>query len=125
MFERFTAEARRAIVLAQEEARRLQHNYIGTEHLLLGLLAEPEGIAARAAARFGLGLNAGRNDVTEIIGIGQQRQRGGHIPFTPRAKKCLELSLREALQLGHDYIGAEHVLLGILRESEGVAAQIL
>jgi ATP-dependent Clp protease ATP-binding subunit ClpC len=125
MFERFTSEARRAIVLAQEEARRLQHNYIGTEHLLLGLLAEPDGIAARAAGRFGLDLTAGRNDVTEIIGIGQQRPKGGHIPFTPRAKKCLELSLREALQLGHDYIGPEHVLLGIVRESEGVAAQIL
>ncbi len=125
MFERFTSEGRRAIVLAQEEARRLQHNYIGTEHLLLGLLAEPDGIPARAAARFGLSLSVGRNDVTEMIGVGQQPVRGGHIPFTPRAKKCLELSLREALQLGHDYIGPEHVLLGIIRESEGVAAQIL
>ena len=125
MFERFTSEARRAIVLAQEEARRLKHNYIGTEHLLLGLLAEPDGIAARAAGRFGLDLTAGRTDVTEIIGVGQQGPRGGHIPFTPRAKKCLELSLREALQLGHDYIGPEHVLLGIVREGEGVAAQIL
>jgi len=125
MFERFTSEARRAIVLAQEEARRLQHNYIGTEHLLLGLLAEPDGIAAAAAGRFGLTLAAGRNDLTEIIGIGQKPLRGGHIPFTPRAKKCLELALREALQLGHDYIGPEHVLLGIIREGEGVAAQIL
>src|SRR5215469_3877966 len=125
MFERFTSEARRAIVLAQEEARRLQHNYIGTEHLLLGLLAEPDGIAARAVARFGLDLASGVTDVTEIIGLGQQPMQGGHIPFTPRAKKCLELALREALQLGHDYIGPEHVLLGIVREGEGVAARIL
>jgi len=125
MFERFTSEARRAIVLAQEEARRLQHNYIGTEHLLLGLLAEPDAIAARAVARFGLDLASGVTDVTEIIGLGQQPMQGGHIPFTPRAKKCLELALREALQLGHDYIGPEHVLLGIVREGEGVAARIL
>jgi ATP-dependent Clp protease ATP-binding subunit ClpA len=125
MFERFTSEARRSIVLAQEEARRLQHNYIGTEHLLLGLLAEPNGIASAAAARFGLNLSTGRDDVTEIIGIGQKPLKGGHIPFTPRAKKSLELALREALQLGHDYIGPEHVVLGIAREGEGVAAQIL
>ena len=125
MFERFTGEARRAIVLAQEEARLLQHNYIGTEHLLLGLLAEPDGIAAAAVERFGVNLTTARNDVTEIIGIGQQPLKGGHIPFTPRAKRCLELALREALQLGHDYIGPEHVLLGIVREGEGVAAQIL
>lgn len=124
MFERFTPEARRTIVLAQEEARRLHHNYIGTEHVMLGLLAEPDGIAARAAQRFGLDLIAARRDVTELIGVGQQ-EPSGHIPFTPRAKKCLELAMREALRLGHDYIGSEHVMLGIIREGEGVAAQIL
>src|SRR5215475_5487784 len=125
MFERFSNEARRAVVHAQEEARRLQHNYIGTEHLLLGLLNEPEGIATRAAARFGLTLGTGREDVTEIIGLGQQEPPGGHIPFTPRAKKCLELALREALLLNDDYIGTEHVLLGIIREGKGVGAQIM
>jgi ATP-dependent Clp protease ATP-binding subunit ClpC len=125
MFERFSSEARQAVVQAQEEARRLQHNYIGTEHLLLGLLAEPDGIAARAAGRFGLNLSTGRDDVIEIIGVGQQQTAGGHIPFTPRAKKCLELALREALQLSHDYIGSEHVLLGIIREGKGVGAQVM
>jgi Clp amino terminal domain, pathogenicity island component len=126
MFERFTNEARQAIVLAQEEARRLQHNYIGTEHILLGLL-DPEqgGVAARAAEHFGLTLAVGRQDVLDIIGPGKRPIRGGHIPFTPRAKKCLELALREALQLNHDYIGAEHILLGIVREGDGVAAKIL
>jgi ATP-dependent Clp protease ATP-binding subunit ClpA len=124
MFERFTDRARRSIVLAQEEARRLQHNYIGTEHVLLGLLGEESGVAARVAKGFGLTLAVGRDDVLAMIGLGKQAG-AGHIPFTPRAKKCLELALREALQLGHDYIGTEHVLLGIVREGEGVAAQIL
>jgi hypothetical protein len=124
MFERFTDRARRSIVLAQEEARRLQHNYIGTEHVLLGLLAEETGVAAKAAKGFGLTLPVGREDVLAIIGRGKGSS-SGHIPFTPRAKKCLELALREALQLGHDYIGTEHVLLGIVREGEGVGAQIL
>jgi ATP-dependent Clp protease ATP-binding subunit ClpC len=126
MFERFTDRARHSIVLAQEEARRLQHNYIGTEHILLGLL-DPEqgGVAARVAERFGLTLTVGRQDVLAIIGPGKQDVRGGHIPFTPRAKKCLELALREALQLNHDYIGTEHILLGIIREGDGVAAKIL
>jgi len=124
MFERFTDRARRSIVLAQEEARRLQHNYIGTEHVLLGLLGEETGVAARVAKGFGLTLADGREDVLAIIGRGKGAS-AGHIPFTPRAKKCLELALREALQLGHDYIGTEHVLLGIVREGEGVGAQIL
>jgi hypothetical protein len=125
MFERFTDRARRSIVLAQEEARRLQHNYIGTEHVLLGLLGEETGVAARVAKGFGLTLTVGREDVLAIIGRGKGPASSGHIPFTPRAKKCLELALREALQLGHDYIGTEHVLLGIVREGEGVGAQIL
>jgi ATP-dependent Clp protease ATP-binding subunit ClpA len=125
MFERFTDRARRSIVLAQEEARQLHHNYIGTEHVLLGLLAEEQGLAARAAQGFGLTLAVGREDVLAIIGRGKQELRIGHIPFTPRAKKCLELALREALQLDHDYIGTEHILLGIVREGEGVGAHIL
>ena len=126
MFERFTDRARHSIVLAQEEARRFQHNYIGTEHILLGLL-DPEqgGVAAQAAERFGLTLAVGRQEVLELIGPGKQEVRGGHIPFTPRAKKCLELALREALQLNHDYIGTEHILLGIIREGDGVAARML
>jgi ATP-dependent Clp protease ATP-binding subunit ClpC len=125
MFERFTDRARHSIVLAQEEARRLRHNYIGTEHVLLGLLGEPRGIAAQVAESFGLTLEVGRGEVLAIIGRGQQEMETGHIPFTPRAKKCLELSLREALQLGNDYIGTEHVLLGIIREGKGVGSQIL
>ncbi len=124
MFERFTDRARRSIVLAQEEARRLQHNYIGTEHVLLGLLGEQSGVAAKALKGFDLTLAVGREDVLAIIGRGKGAT-SGHIPFTPRAKKCLELALREALQLGHDYIGTEHVLLGIVREGDGVGAQIL
>jgi ATP-dependent Clp protease ATP-binding subunit ClpA len=124
MFERFTDRARRAVVHAQEEARRLQHNYIGTEHILLGLLGEPDGVAAVALTRFGLTLDVVREDVLGIIGLGK-KELSGHIPFTPRAKKSLELSLREALQLGHNYIGTEHILLGLIREGEGVAAQIL
>jgi ATP-dependent Clp protease ATP-binding subunit ClpA len=124
MFERFTNRARHAVVLAQEEARRLQHNYIGTEHVLLGLLGEPDGFACRALAGVGMSLEAARNEVTAIVGTGSVAPPG-HIPFTPRAKKTLELSLREALQLGHNYIGTEHVLLGLIKEGEGVAAQVL
>src|ERR687885_342066 len=124
MFERFTDRARRAVVLAQEEARLLNHNYIGTEHILLGLIHEGEGVAAKALESLGISLEAVRAQVEEIIGQGQQAP-SGHIPFTPRAKKVLELSLREALQLGHNYIGTEHILLGLIREGEGVAAQVL
>jgi ATP-dependent Clp protease ATP-binding subunit ClpC len=124
MFERFTDRARRVVVLAQEEARMLNHNYIGTEHILLGLIHEGEGVAAKALESLGISLEAVRNQVEEIIGQGQAAPTG-HIPFTPRAKKVLELSLREALQLGHNYIGTEHILLGLIREGEGVAAQVL
>ncbi|MCY4517010.1 MAG: ATP-dependent Clp protease ATP-binding subunit [Acidimicrobiaceae bacterium] len=124
MFERFTDRARRVVVLAQEEARLLNHNYIGTEHILLGLIHEGEGVAAQALESLGISLEAVRNQVEEIIGQGSSSP-SGHIPFTPRAKKVLELSLREALQLGHNYIGTEHVLLGLIREGEGVAAQVL
>src|SRR5881398_79672 len=124
MFERFTDRARRVVVLAQEEARMLNHNYIGTEHILLGLIHEGKGVAAKALESLGISLDAVRQQVEEIIGQGQQAP-SGHIPFTPRAKKVLELSLREALQLGHNYIGTEHILLGLIREGEGVAAQVL
>ena len=124
MFERFTDRARRVVVLAQEEARMLNHNYIGTEHILLGLIHEGEGVAAKALESLNISLEAVRSQVEEIIGQGQQAP-SGHIPFTPRAKKVLELSLREALQLGHNYIGTEHILLGLIREGEGVAAQVL
>ncbi len=124
MFERFTDRARRVVVLAQEEARLLNHNYIGTEHILLGLIHEGEGVAARALESMGISLESVRSQVVEIIGQGSQAP-SGHIPFTPRAKKVLELSLREALQLGHNYIGTEHILLGLIREGEGVAAQVL
>ncbi len=124
MFERFTVNARRVIVLAQDEAKRMQHNYIGTEHILLGLLGVPEGVAGRALAGLGLSLEGAREEVTAIIGIGSVAPTG-RIPFTPRAKKILELSLREALQLHHNYIGTEHILLGLIREGEGVGAQIL
>jgi ATP-dependent Clp protease ATP-binding subunit ClpA len=124
VFERFTDRARRVVVLAQEEARMLDHNYIGTEHLLLGLINEGEGIAAQALEALGVSLERVRHDVEEIIGRGQTAP-ASHIPFTPRAKKVLELSLREALQLGHNYIGTEHILLGLVREGEGVAAQVL
>ena len=124
MFERFTDRARRVVVLAQEEARMLSHNYIGTEHILLGLIHEGEGVAAKALESLDISLEAVRAQVEEIIGQGQQAP-SGHIPFTPRAKKVLELSLREALQLGHSYIGTEHILLGLIREGEGVAAQVL
>jgi ATP-dependent Clp protease ATP-binding subunit ClpA len=124
MFERFTNRARATVVHAQEEARLLRHNYIGTEHILLGLIRESEGIAAKALGALGVSLEGVRQQVIEIIGEGNESP-SGHIPFTPRAKKVLELSLREALQLKHNYIGTEHILLGVIREGEGVAAQVL
>src|SRR2546428_5253736 len=124
MFERFTDRARRVVVLAQEEARMLNHNYIGTGPILLGLIHEGDGVAAKAMEALNISLEAVRSQVEEIIGQGQAAPTG-HIPFTPRAKKVLELSLREALQLGHSYIGTEHILLGLIREGEGVAAQVL
>jgi ATP-dependent Clp protease ATP-binding subunit ClpA len=124
MFERFTDRARRVVVLAQEEARMLNHDYIGTEHILLGLIHEGEGVAARALESLGISVEAVRQRVEEIIGQGQQLP-SGHIPFTPRAKRVLELALREALQLGHHHIGPEHILLGLIREGDGVAAQVL
>jgi ATP-dependent Clp protease ATP-binding subunit ClpC len=124
MFERFTDRARRAVVLAQEESRSFNHNYIGTEHLLLGLIHEGEGIAAKTLEALHVDLETVRGELDRRIGRGASQPKG-HIPFTPRAKKVLELSLREALQYGHNYIGTEHVLLGLLREGQGVAAQIL
>jgi ATP-dependent Clp protease ATP-binding subunit ClpA len=129
MFERFTFEgftdrARQVVVLAQEEARMLNHNHIGTEHILLGLIHEGDGVAANALESLGISLETARQQVEQIIGQGQQAP-SGHIPFTPRAKKVLELSLREARHLGHNYIGTEHILLGLIREGEGVAAQVL
>jgi ATP-dependent Clp protease ATP-binding subunit ClpC len=124
MFERFTDRARRVIVLAQEEARMLDHNYIGTEHILLGLIHEGTGVAAKALESLDISLDVVRQQVEEIIGRGQETP-SGHIPFTPRAKKVLELTQREAQQLGHDYIGTEHILLGLIREGSGVAAQVL
>jgi Clp amino terminal domain, pathogenicity island component/ClpX C4-type zinc finger len=124
MFERFTDRARRVVVLAQEESRLLGHNYIGTEHILLGIVHEGEGVAAKALEVMKISLESVRHQVEEIIGRGSGAVQG-HIPFTPRAKKVLELSLREALQLGHNYIGTEHILLGLIREGEGVGAQVL
>jgi ATP-dependent Clp protease ATP-binding subunit ClpC len=124
VFEQFTDRARRVVVLAEEEARMLNHNYIGTEHILLGLIREGEGVAAKALESLGISLEAVRQQVEEIIGQGQQAP-SGHIPFTPRAKKVLELASREAKKLGHNYIGTEHILLGLIREGEGVAAQVL
>jgi ATP-dependent Clp protease ATP-binding subunit ClpA len=124
MFERFTERSRRVVVLAQEEARMLDHNYIGTEHLLLGLIHEGDGIAAQAIGSTGLTLDAARAEVEAMIGRGDSAPFG-HIPFTPRAKKVLELALREALALKKSYIGPEHILLGLLREGDGVGAQIL
>src|SRR5215469_1987718 len=124
MFERFTERARRAVVHAQEEARDLNHSYIGTEHLLLGLMREPESAAARALRELEIGQDEAREQVVALVGRGSEAP-SGHIPFTPRAKKVLELSLREALQLSHNYIGTEHILLGLVREGEGVAAQVL
>jgi ATP-dependent Clp protease ATP-binding subunit ClpA len=124
MFERFTDRARRVVVLAQEEARLLRHNYIGTEHILLGLIHEHDGVAAKALDQLGVSLDAVRDRVQSIIGEGADSP-GSHIPFTPRSKKVLELSFREALQLGHNYIGTEHILLGLVREGDGVGAQVL
>jgi ATP-dependent Clp protease ATP-binding subunit ClpC len=124
MFERFTDRARRVIVLAQEESQRLSHNYIGTEHLLLGLLAERDGLAAQALESLNVTLTAAREQVEEIIGLGDQKPHG-HIPFTPRAKKILELSLREALTMGSQVIDTQHLLLGLVDEGDGVGAQIL
>ena len=124
MFERFTDRARRVVVLAQEEARMLNHNYIGTEHLLLGLIREGDGLAARALESLGISLDAVRKQVAEIIGHGQQAP-SGHIPFTPRAKKVLQLGRDAARDLGHGYIGTEHILLGMIREGSGVAALVL
>jgi ATP-dependent Clp protease ATP-binding subunit ClpC len=124
MFERFTDRARRTIVLAQEEARALQHDYIGTEHILLGLLGETDGLAARALGTRGVSLDSVRQDVISRVGRGNEEPTG-HIPFTPRSKKCLEHALREAIALQHDYIGTEHILLGLLSEPDGVAGQIL
>jgi ATP-dependent Clp protease ATP-binding subunit ClpC len=124
MFERFTERARRVVVLAQEEARALSHNYIGTEHILLGLIHENEGVAAKSLESIGISLDAVRTQVEEIIGEGRITP-SGQIPFTPRAKKVLELSLRESIQLGHNYIGTEHILLGLIREGEGLGAQVL
>jgi hypothetical protein len=124
VFERFTDRARRVLVLAQEEARLLNHSFIGTEHILLGLIHEGEGVAARALEELEISLDAAREKVEEILGQSSRRPVGSPA-FTPRAKKALELSLREALQLGHNYIGTEHVLLGVLREGEGVGAQVL
>jgi ATP-dependent Clp protease ATP-binding subunit ClpC len=124
MFERFTDRARRVVVLAQEEARRLNHSHLGTEHLLLGLLREPAGVASKVLVSLGVSLEGVRVGVEEIIGRGRAAPRG-HIPFTPGAKKALELSLREAQALRHNYIGTEHLLLGLVREGKGVAAQVL
>ena len=124
MFERFNGPARRVVVLAQDEARMVNHHYVGTGHLLLGLLREREEVAARALESLGISLEAVRQEIEGIIGRGGQPP-SGQPQFTPRAKKALELSLREALQLSHNYIGTEHLLLGLLREGDGVAAQVL
>ncbi|HKH11668.1 MAG TPA: Clp protease N-terminal domain-containing protein, partial [Rubrobacter sp.] len=124
MFERFTERARKVVVLAQDEARHFNHNYIGTEHLLLGLLREDEGVAAQALSSLSVTLDEVREQVESIVGYGEEGT-GAQAPFTPRSKKVLELALREALQLGHNYIGTEHILLGLVRESEGVAARVL
>ena len=124
MFERFTNRARHVVVLSQEEARLLNHNYIGTEHILLGLLGEPESVGGQVLAGFGFTVDSAREEVAARVGRGKKGP-AGHIPFTPRAKKTLELSLREALALKHKYIGTEHVLLGLIREGEGVAVQIM
>src|SRR4030088_3158551 len=124
MFERFTDRARRVVVLAQEEARMLNHNYIGTEHILLGLLREEKSLAARVLESLDITLEWARTEVTRLVGFSEE-VTSGQIPFTPRAKKVLELALREALNLGHNYIGTEHILLGLVRENEGVAARIL
>ncbi len=124
VFERFTERARKVVVLAQEEARYFNHNYIGTEHLLLGLLREDEGVAARALERLNVTLRGAREQLESIVGYGEEGT-GAQAPFTPRSKKVLELALREAMRLGHNYIGTEHILLGLVRENEGVASQML
>ncbi len=124
MFDRFNVAARRVVIMANDEARKLNHHYIGTEHILLGLLREGEGVPTRALESLGISLEGVRQQVEEIIGHGPEAP-GGHIPFTPRAKEVLELSLREALQLGHNYIGTEHILLGLIHKGEGVANRIL
>jgi Clp amino terminal domain, pathogenicity island component len=124
LFEKFTERARQVVVLAQEESRQLQHNYIGTEHVLLGLLREEEGLAARVLESFGITVELVRAQVVRIVGRGEEAA-DNQVPFTPRAKKVLELALREALTLDHNYIGTEHILLGLVRENEGVAARIL
>jgi len=124
LFERFTERARQVVVLAQDEARALKHNYIGTEHILLGLLREEEGLAARVLESLDITVEEVRAQVARIVGQGDE-VTSGQIPFTPRAKKVLQLALREALSLGHNYIGTEHILLGLVREDEGVAARIL
>jgi ATP-dependent Clp protease ATP-binding subunit ClpC len=125
MFERFTERARQVVVLAQHDARALGHNYIGTEHLLLGLLREEQGLGARVLVALGVTVEGTREQVARIVGMGDESGATGQIPFTPRAKRTLELALRESLALGHDYIGTEHVLLGLIAGSDGVAAQIL
>ena len=125
MFQRFTDRARRVVVLAQDEARSLDHDWIGTEHLLLGLIDEGQGVAAKALEAMGVSTDAVRPQIEEITGRGQAPPRDEHIPFTPRAKKVLELSLRESLDLGHTYIGTEHILLALIAEGDGVAAQVL
>jgi ATP-dependent Clp protease ATP-binding subunit ClpC len=125
MFERFTDRARRVVVLAQDEARTLNHDYIGTEHLLLGLVREGQGVAAKALESLGISLETVRQRVEDAVPPGRVEARTGHIPFTPRAKRVLEMSLGEAKQLGHRYIGTEHILLGLIHEGEGVAAQVL
>jgi ATP-dependent Clp protease ATP-binding subunit ClpA len=125
MFERFTDRARRVVVLAQEEARTLNHEYVGTEHILLGLIREGGGVAAQALESLGISEEAARRQVEEIVGRGQAGSASGHLPFTPRGKKVLQLSLREAMALGHGYVGTEHILLGLVREDEGVATRVL
>jgi len=125
MFQRFTDRARRVVVLAQEEARTLGHDFIGTEHLLLGLVDEGHGVAAKALESLGIGLEAVRQRVEDAVPPGTVEPRTGHIPFTPRAKSVLELSLRESQLLGHRYVGTEHILLGLIRQGDGVAAQVL
>ena len=124
MFERFTDQSRRSVVLAQEEARFFDHNYIGTEHLLAGLRRENRGVAARALESAGITMDAVRAEIEKLVGRGE-REPSGHVPFTPGAKKCLELSLREALNLGHNHIGTGHLLLGVISKDDGVAVQVL
>jgi ATP-dependent Clp protease ATP-binding subunit ClpA len=124
MFERFTGRARKVVVLAQEEARRFGHGYIGTEHILLGLIREEDGLAAHALGRLNVTIHGAREQLESIVGYGEE-DTGSQVPFTPRSKKVLELGLRESMQLGHNYIGTEHILLGLVRESEGVANQML